>query len=99
MVSLGGFGGYIVVGFDHSIQASGGYGGYDFSITGNQFSGSSEPGVVWVMPDENGNGEPDDGPWYELRSLTLYAYNNYIMKCPLPSDAHHCCREALQEQV
>ena len=63
MVSLGGFGGYIVVGFDHSIQASGGYGGYDFSITGNQFSGSSEPGVVWVMPDENGNGEPDDGPW------------------------------------
>ena len=67
MVSLGGFGGYIVVGFDHSIQASGGYGGYDFSITGNQFSGSSEPGVVWVMPDENGNGEPDDGPWYELR--------------------------------
>ena len=66
-VSLGGWGGYIVVGFDHSIQASGGYGGYDFSITGNQFSGSSEPGVVWVMPDENGNGEPDDGPWYELR--------------------------------
>ena len=67
MVSLGGFGGYIVVGFDHSIQASGGYGGYDFSITGNQFSGSSEPGVVWVMPHENGNGEPDDGPWYVLR--------------------------------
>src|SRR5699024_10276137 len=56
MVSLGGFGGYIVVGFDHSIQASGGYSGYDFSITGNQFSGSSEPGVVWVMPDTNGNG-------------------------------------------
>ncbi|MFR7708496.1 MAG: hypothetical protein ACLUZZ_05360 [Alistipes inops] len=25
MVSLGGFGGYIVVGFDHSIQASGGW--------------------------------------------------------------------------
>lgn len=67
MVSLGGFGGYIVVGFDHSIQASGGYSGYDFSITGNQFSGSSEPGVVWVMPDTNGNGLPDDGPWYELR--------------------------------
>lgn len=67
MISLGGFGGYVTVGFDHSIQAVGGYGGYDFSITGNQFSGSSEPGVVWVMPDENGNGEADDGEWYELR--------------------------------
>ena len=67
MISLGGFGGYVVVGFDHSIQATGGCEGYDFSITGNQFSGSSEPGVVWVMPDENGNGEPDDGAWYELQ--------------------------------
>ena len=61
-VSLGGFGGYIVVGFDHSIDNSG---GYDIGIIGNSFSGSSEPGVVWVMRDENGNGEPDD-TWYEL---------------------------------
>lgn len=61
-VSLGGFGGYIVVGFDHSISN---LGGYDFAILGNSFSGSSEPGVVWVMQDENGNGLPDD-VWYEL---------------------------------
>ena len=61
-VSLGGFGGYIVVGFDHSIDNSG---DYDLGILGNSFSGSSEPGVVWVMQDENGNGEPDD-TWYEL---------------------------------
>ena len=61
-VSLGGFGGYIVVGFDHSIDNSG---GYDISILGNSFSGSSEPGIVWVMQDENGNGLPDD-TWYEL---------------------------------
>ena len=61
-VSLGGFGGYIVVGFDHSIQNSG---DYDIGILGNSFSGSSEPGIVWVMQDENGNGEPDD-TWYEL---------------------------------
>ncbi len=61
-VSLGGFGGYIVVGFDHSIDNSG---DYDISILGNSFSGSSEPGVVWVMQDENGNGLPDD-TWYEL---------------------------------
>ena len=61
-VSLGGFGGYIIVGFDHSIANSG---DYDLGILGNSFGGSSEPGVVWVMQDENGNGEPDD-TWYEL---------------------------------
>lgn len=62
-VSLGGWGGYIVVGFDHSIANKG---GYDFSITGNQFDGSSEPGIVYVMQDTNGNGLPDD-EWYELK--------------------------------
>ena len=61
-VSLGGFGGYIVVGFDHSIAN---YDNYDFAILGNSFSGSSEPGIVWVMQDENGDGEPND-TWYEL---------------------------------
>ena len=61
-VSLGGFGGYIVVGFDHSIDNTG---GYDFGIEGNSFSGSSEPGIVWVMQDKNGNGLPDD-TWFEL---------------------------------
>ena len=62
-VSLGGFGGYIVVGFDHSIDNTG---SYDFGVEGNSFKGSSEPGVVWVMQDENGNGKPDD-TWYELK--------------------------------
>lgn len=62
-VSLGGFGGYIIVGFDHSIDNTG---GYDFAILGNSFSGSSEPGIVWVMQDENGDGLPND-TWYELR--------------------------------
>ena len=67
-VSLGSFGGYIVVGFDHSIPNSGG--GYDFAIQGNAFESTSgnsnEPGIVWVMQDVNGNGLPDD-EWYELR--------------------------------
>ena len=69
-VSLGGFGGYIVVGFDHSISAA--KSGYDFAIMGNAFhlantknGGSNEPGIVWVMQDANGNGEPDD-TWCEL---------------------------------
>ena len=61
-VSLGGFGGYIIVGFDHSIANTG---DYDLAILGNSFSGSSEPGIVWVMQDENGDGEPND-TWYEL---------------------------------
>lgn len=65
-VSLGGFGGYIVVGFDHSIRNLGNYQGYDFAVQGNQFKGSSEPGIVWVMQDVNGNGLPDD-TWYELK--------------------------------
>lgn len=62
-VSLGAFGGYIVVTFDHSLAN---HEGADIAITGNSFEGSSEPGVVWVMQDENGNGEADD-TWYELR--------------------------------
>lgn len=62
-VSLGAWGGYIVVGFDHSIDNSG---DYDFQIKGNPFSGSSEPGIVWVMQDENGDGLPND-TWYELK--------------------------------
>ena len=35
-VSLGGFGGYIIVGFDHSIENNGAGKSYNFSITGNQ---------------------------------------------------------------
>ena len=63
-VSLGSWGGYIIVGFDHSIVNTNG--GYDFAIQGNAFKGSSEPGIVWVMQDANRNGLPDD-EWYELR--------------------------------
>ncbi|MDR1183129.1 MAG: PKD domain-containing protein [Bacteroidales bacterium] len=62
-VSLGGFGGYIVLGFDHSIENDG---GYNFQVMGNSFQGSSEPGIVWVMQDENGDGLPND-TWYELK--------------------------------
>lgn len=62
-VSLGAFGGYIVAAFDHSIENRD---GADLAITGNAFDGSSEPGIMWVMQDENGNGLADD-TWYELR--------------------------------
>ena len=65
-VSLGGFGGYLIVGFDHSIYNEK---GADFSIAGNSFSGSSEPGIVYVMQDENGNGKPETLKDY---SVTYY---------------------------
>jgi len=62
-VSLGGFGGYIIVAFDHHVENDG---GYNIAITGNSVTNSSEPGIVWVMSDENGNGLADD-TWFELR--------------------------------
>lgn len=62
-ISLGGWGGYIVLGFDHSIENDG---GYNFQIIGNSFEGSSEPGIIYVMQDENGDGLAND-TWYELK--------------------------------
>jgi len=66
IVSLGGFGGYIVVGFDHTIwnDPNNPY-GVDFTIVGNAISNSSEPGIVMVMC-ESGCGV-HNGIWYELK--------------------------------
>lgn len=72
MLSLGGFGGYVVFGFDHTIPNMN---GKDFKILGNAFwgndasqprSGSCEPGVIMVAYDRNKNGKPDDNEWYEI---------------------------------
>ena len=74
-VSLGSFGGFITVGFDHEVYNS--HDDYDFAIFGNAFldasgsGGSSEPGIVYVMEDSNSNGIPDD-TWYELRGSDYY---------------------------
>lgn len=74
LISLGAFGGYVVMGFDHSIYNKE---GADFYIKGNSFysdmldpddpkGGSSESGIVYVSMDRNKNGLPDD-EWYELK--------------------------------
>jgi hypothetical protein len=64
-ISLGAWGGYVVTGFDHSIDNI--PGGYSFSIEGNPLGDFwCEPGIVWVSQDENGNGKADD-TWFELR--------------------------------
>ncbi len=73
-VSLGGYGGYITFAFDHIVMNGP---GNDFLIKGNAFysdnalnpnkkGGSSEPGIVMVAFDANGNGKPDPEEWYEL---------------------------------
>ncbi len=81
MITLGGCGGYVTIGFDHTIMNREDL--CDFRIEGNAFKassnpyhpsdgseppygGSCEPGVVFVAYDKNGNGKPDDNEWYEI---------------------------------
>lgn len=87
MISLGGFGGYVTFGFDHTVMNV--KGGKDFSILGNAFyslvevgksGGSCEPGIVMVAFDENQNGQPDEEEWFELAGSEYYkpeTFKNY----------------------
>jgi len=66
LVSLGSFGGSITLGFSAPVYNHPDHPyGIDFTIFGNAFPGSSEPGIVWVMKDLNNNGLPDDR-WYQI---------------------------------
>lgn len=62
-VSLGGWGGYVVAAFGTPVPNTG---KYDLYVKGNPMPTSSEPGVVWVSQDANGDGVPND-TWYELK--------------------------------
>ena len=77
VITLGGYGGYVVCGFDHTIENVPGEA--DFKVLGNAFynggtpaggtsrpGGSCEPGIVMVAYDRNRNGQPDVDEWYEL---------------------------------
>lgn len=81
-VSLGSFGGYIMVKMPKEIKNQK---GYDFAIIGNSFSNSSEPGIVWVSEDTNGNGSADDA-WYELTGSDE-AKRNYSVTYHRPAEA------------
>ncbi len=82
MITLGGWGGYVVFGFDHLVVNR--PDAKDFLVLGNAFysdlnyekegrkGGSCEPGIVMVSYDANGNGIPDD-EWYEIAGSE---YNN-----------------------
>lgn len=87
MITLGGWGGYVVFGFDHMIQNI--KGEYDFIVLGNAFyassnpnpdagkGGSCEPGVVQVSYDANGNGKPDD-EWFEIAGSEYGNKSTYL---------------------
>ncbi len=107
LISLGSYGGYVVFGFDHpvvNVRDS-----FDIQIIGNAIQGdattsaggSSEPGIVMVSRDENGNGIPDD-PWYELAGseynnprtqkgfkITYYRPDENKIPVPDPNDPFH----------
>ncbi len=89
MISLGGWGGYVVFGFDHMVENRAD--ACDLLVAGNAIysqagdeeerqPGSAEPGIVMVSYDANGNGKPDD-EWYELAGseyanpLTIHSYS------------------------
>lgn len=68
-VSLGGFGGCMVAGFDHSVDNTG---EFDIGIVSHLSQEYTEAGIVWVMQDENGDGLPND-TWYELKGSDTFA--------------------------
>lgn len=67
--SLGGWGGYLIAGFDHAVNNTN---GPDIALF-TQPSVGSEPGVVYVMDDTNNDGLPNDGVWFEIKGSE---YNN-----------------------
>jgi len=83
LVTLGGFGGSITLGFDHAIANHAATAanplGLDFIIFGNAFFVAGNPSrrwaeaaVVFVSRDANGNGLADD-PWYVIPGSHLPA--------------------------
>lgn len=70
-LDLGGFGGSIVVGFDHTIVNV--PGASDFRVYGGDISNPTipkanppAPGIIFVAYDKNKNGKPDEDEWYEI---------------------------------
>ncbi len=81
LVTLGGFGGSITLGFDHTIldqpPTATNPTGADLIVFGNAFWAGgnpdlrwAEPGIIEVSRDDNGNGLADD-TWYVIRGSHL----------------------------
>ncbi|MCF7933465.1 MAG: hypothetical protein K9M84_06170 [Spirochaetia bacterium] len=77
-VQLGGWGGYIIAGFDHPVEDQHErFSGYDLAVYAQGGVGN-EPGVVQVMEDTNGNGLPDD-IWYTIAG-SVYETEGYVQE-------------------
>lgn len=84
MVTLGAYGGYVVFAFDHTVVNGE---GADFVVHGNAGPGSSEGGIVMVAWDKNGNSQPDDDEWFELRgSVYDESKHNYSITYTRPTN-------------
>ena len=107
MITLGGWGGYVVFGFDHPVVNV--VGEYDFIVEGNAFysdvlgenakGGSCEPGIVMVSVDANGNGLPDD-EWYELAGSEYTnpaTKHNYQVTYERPAEDHVATPDPVQK--
>lgn len=88
-LSLGAFGGSVVFRFEEAVENHPDNPfGVDFTIFGNPLSDWSEPGVVSVMEDVNGNGMADDR-WYELAGSDHYfssTRRDYTLRYINPGD-------------
>ncbi len=87
-ISLGAYGGYIIVGFNKSLEndPENPY-GIDFTVFGNPLEEWSEPGIIMVMKDENQNGIADD-TWYEIVGSDHYwesTIKNYSLSYTNPN--------------
>ena len=65
-ILLGGWGGYIVLGFDHDVYNTEGKN----LVVCCGASVSPEPGIIYLMDDTNGNGLPDD-EWFEIKGSEI----------------------------
>ena len=86
LITLGGWGGFVTVGFSQPVLNVADE--YDLCINGNAFDNNSEPGVVWVMRDDNQNGLPDD-TWYELAGSEYHrSKHGYSVTYRRPAAGH-----------
>lgn len=70
LITLGAWGGYVIVAFDHRVENKTGL--CDFRVLGNTFEGGSEPGVIYVAQDTNDNGTPDEDEWRRICGSAEY---------------------------
>ena len=92
LISLGGWGGYVTFGFDHTLVSD--PDAPELRLWGNAFynettdgtrGGSAEAGIIWVSFDENCNGVPDD-TWYELAGSEFdHTVRNYAVTYTRPT--------------